>query len=373
MTSLFSRFGAIGSRLASTTCRRRPAEKRSWVCTECRAKGVQRSRTIVTTTGYGEDITDYDCSPPQASHRNVSPRSTSSDLRERSATSDDKLDLDSGLESAASSPPLAVDNTFESAGYIFRSLKAITRDPVDYRAELPIALRRKDSDRLLRAFIFAADDLTFIRELPAATFTEILRLIDPAEYVEPFKEAHRDLGRGWVKLLREQPVEQVLKDFLEIVSHVVASRRAAGKLLSVVDYELLLKCASAVGDKRVAKAVWRDMHRDNVTPDVACWNHLLAAIVNHQHHIPEVRYKLRVTPHNLRRRSMPPGKAGHLYRYVDAKQWGYISYKVGNAGIKEEVTEVFNRMLKMGVLGTEETFALMISGMAREGDMSTLR
>ncbi|KAI9827768.1 MAG: hypothetical protein M1832_004257 [Thelocarpon impressellum] len=202
------------------------------------------------------------------------------------------------------------------------------------------ALRRKDAGFMTRALLRASADASLIKSIPATTFSEIFRLLDPDRLIEPHKEVHHDLSPAYARLIRAQPITEVFEKFVGTVRRVVQLRREGGSPLGIGDYNFLLKCARAVGDGTAAEALWEDMGRDGVAPDTASYNHRMSARCWSSAYDPRRRQKLHLRP------EVP-----------------------GRKGVKDEVMALYEDMMSRGVAPDERTFSLMMTAMAREGDM----
>ncbi|KAJ9638795.1 hypothetical protein H2199_006655 [Coniosporium tulheliwenetii] len=366
MTTLFSRLGPIESRIASTARPPRPPRKRNWICADCRQRGAQRRP--LTTADAGQDL---DGKLEQGSARGGFERIEEA-IGNSWRTIDSLWERVRRVKPEAQTPQLptavAEERSADSPSRYFHSKRYLYGcDDFDYRAELPVALARGDPDAAVRAFLAAAEDTDYVREIPPTTFTELLRTIDPVHFVEGAKLVHNELSAHYAKQLRVYPVYDVLADFIRIVRDVTAVRKSAGIGLGLMDYKLLLKCASAVGSKDAAKGMWEDLHQDGLIPDTDCYNYYLTSVIWHRHYRTRARQKIRVTQANMTIRS-----ARGWRRWLKI-QWAFDSFRIGLGGIKEEVTKVFNEMLRKGNMPNEKTFTLMMSGLAREGDVAGVK
>ena len=205
--------------------------------------------------------------------------------------------------------------------------------------------------------------------IPSNTFSEILRCLDPAHFVDRFTKLEREVGPKTAKRLKlpqnEDGYLRFCKLFLSQI-HEVIGVRAPQHPLSTSDMRYLLKCARAVGSAESAHAIWRSMtsisQKDpekRVIPDADCYNHYLATKCWGDAFNSDRRYKQRVIPSylTLRTWTVPPH--------------GFRGHRVGpDGGIKAQASEIFRQMVEAGIPGNEETFCLMMVALAREGDVS---
>ena len=122
-------------------------------------------------------------------------------------------------------------------------------------------LRNQKPDGLLQAFSEASTDLKYVLNLSAKNFTQILQLLDPEYFVEPYKQALDDLSPADLKVLGIRPVQTFFAEFFGHVQDVIWKRTQAEHALTAVDYVMLLNCARSMGDVQLADAVWTDMRR----------------------------------------------------------------------------------------------------------------
>lgn len=242
-------------------------------------------------------------------------------------------------------------------------------------SSLSSALQLEDPHMVLKALVnmihhdgkeYTSD---MLEKIPPNTFSEILRLLDPANFIDRFVTLHKEIGPATVQYLRLPPNEhgylRFCNTFLKQMNKILEVRSQKHPL-STSDMRFLLKCARAVGSAESAHAIWRSMtsisQKDpekRIRPDAECYNHYLASKTWNDSYNSDRRYKLRVIPSNLSLRSwkVPPH--------------GFQGHRIGpDGGIKAEVSEIFRQMVESGISGDEETFCLMMVAMAREGDVT---
>jgi hypothetical protein len=203
-----------------------------------------------------------------------------------------------------------------------------------------------------------------LRTIPATTFSEVLRCMDPKHFVDRYAKLQTEISPAYAKVLSLPSINRAgyhtfCRRFLSQIRIIMEARRKVSPL-GLQDYKFLLKCARAVGDPKGADAIWEEiMRRDGkiVVPDAECYNHYLAAKCWVDVANPKLKQRLRVVPNNLEPRAwdFPP----HTLK----------GHQVGPKGLKAQVSGHFKRMVEAGVAGNEETFCLMITALAREGDL----
>jgi hypothetical protein len=216
---------------------------------------------------------------------------------------------------------------------------------------------------------------SFLNSIPPATFSELLRCLDPKHFVGRYQELHReisprlaqqlgilgaiDLQRGYYKFCTL---------FLEHVKGILDARHYEYPA-TLSDYKYLLKCARATGNRDLAEYIWHTMTAqrmdgkgtDVLSPDAECYNCYLSIKCWHDSTNPLLRFRLRIIPDNFAPRGwnkLPYDLKGHSVG--------------GESGIRAQVTLLFRQMVEAGISGNEETFCLMMVSMAREGDMSAV-
>ncbi|KAH8801588.1 mitochondrial ATPase expression-domain-containing protein [Xylogone sp. PMI_703] len=235
------------------------------------------------------------------------------------------------------------------------------------------ALRTGNPHSILKAVIgtIRYDGNQYVSEvlpqLPASTFSEILRSIHPKHFVNRFNKAHQEIspaGANGLGLLLlggaayDQDYRHFCSIFLTQVSAIIETRRRSSPL-SLSDYKFILDSARVTGNKSVADYAWNELLQQGISPDVDCYNSYMETKCLGDLLKPTHRYKLQVTPAHLsvRTREKPPTS--------------FRGHGIGpETGIKSRISKIFNRMIKSGVLGNEKTFCMMIIALAREGDLA---
>ena len=343
MTRTFTSFGAFTSRLASACAnsQSQPATAPGWICFRCLSK---RPFTSTARQPYLEHHGRKSRSLPQRPHTSWD------DIK----ANEPKLSRSEGNVAVLEYSDL--DNEVQRE--IRPSLRTVW-DPRpirgDHRAGVLQALRLKDPDRLLLAFLAAGGDLEFVREIPANTFTSILELLDPGYFLASFQKTQHEMRDGHIQLLRIRRAEDIASELLQVIQDVVKIRRDSGRGLSLADYRQLLYCARAAGSATAATAIWMDMISDGISPDGICFNHRMGAVVWNECYNSGRRHELRVTERYLRERSLPDLKLPHL------------AFRVGKDGILSHVAAIHAEMVSFGAQRDEDTFTLLMIAAAREG------
>jgi hypothetical protein len=208
---------------------------------------------------------------------------------------------------------------------------------------------------------------------PPATFSEILRCLDPKYFVGRYKQLHQEISPAVAKLLGlseafdQSGYYKFCTLFLADIQSILEARHWQHPA-TLSDYKSLLRCARATGHTGVAEYIWTSMtaKKKNYsfspklpTPDAECYNSYLSIKSWHDSTNPLLRFRMRVIPDNYGPRS-----------------WGAPPYSLkghavgGSLSLKAQVSTLFRHMVEAGISGNEETFCLMMVSMAREGDMA---
>ncbi|MCJ1298955.1 hypothetical protein MMC08_001746 [Hypocenomyce scalaris] len=223
------------------------------------------------------------------------------------------------------------------------------------------ALRNGDPEKLLHAFQRASVDQTYVGSIPATTFMEILRILDPKVFIDPYKKVHRDLHPGHVQQLGAEQFKDIFLRFMNSIRDMIRKRRAAGYKLGIGEYRFILNCIRSGGNSQAAKAVWNDMLDAGIEPDTPCYNHYFEALCWTNAYDPVEREKMRFIPYHMSMRL--PVKRGQRRRK------GFQGYSTGDTGLRQEMVQLFSNMVQTGIMADEKTFCLLMTAMAREGDL----
>lgn len=232
---------------------------------------------------------------------------------------------------------------------------------IDYKVELPFAMLKGEADLVIRCLFaaFHANDREFLREMPATTFTEIIRVLEPRHFMSPLAAAHLELSAAMAEQLGVAPMREVAYEYASVLKEVVSIRR--GIRLTLSDFKALLRSARDLGHKKFAIMLWDLLLAEGYTPDTKCYNLYMSAAVWNGVHSAGGRKRIRVIPFNISSRQKE-----HPKNY-------FRSFRVGAGGVKEATTTIFNEMHADGAVPDEETFRILITAASREGDIATVK
>jgi hypothetical protein len=250
--------------------------------------------------------------------------------------------------------------------------------PVGDEAALYSALETGDPHTVLHALLSHAklngfgNTIGLLVSIPPATFSEILRCIDPKHFVGRYEQLHREISPTMAKRLGLSGVFDLdgyykfCSVFLADVQTILEARHRQNPV-TLSDYKYLLRCARATGNASQAEYIWASLkgktknHKlspNPPVPDAECYNLYLSIKCWHDSMNPLLRFRLRVIPDNFGPRSwsLPPySLKGHTVRR--------------SSSLRSQVSALFREMVGVRVTGNEETFCLMAVALAREGDM----
>ncbi|KAK5122029.1 hypothetical protein LTR85_004275 [Meristemomyces frigidus] len=234
---------------------------------------------------------------------------------------------------------------------------------LDYAAVLPEALLKREVDLTARCLFAAsqANDLDFIRSMDEATFSQVLKVMEPANSIDKLASAHLEISNAMLKQLGIASMQEIAWEYSNVMSEIIAIRRSAGIRLTLDDYAVLLRGARDLGNRRTAGELWKKLQHDGHVPDVDCFNYYMAVVVFDRVHNANGRHKLRIIPfHMLARKAQNRGDA-------------FRGHSVGAKGVKAMVVRAFGEMLKKGAIANEESFRVVMMAAAREGELSTVK
>ncbi|KAF3483440.1 uncharacterized protein GIQ15_02764 [Arthroderma uncinatum] len=223
------------------------------------------------------------------------------------------------------------------------------------------ALVEGQPGKVMAIFLDPANNDYIMRQLPATTFIEALRLLSPSYFVEPWRKIQRSFHSSAALYAKVEPLEMIFTKFAKNLTTIVEARRQAGHTLGLAEYTHLLDCARSMGNESMANTLWESMIADGVTPDVLCYNHYMEAKVWNMAFIPKENHSLRSTPWIYRKRRQ--GTSNPNYR----------GYKTGTNGVRDEVHDLFKDMVVHGLDANESTFIQLMIASGREWDIASVK
>ncbi|CAK3864157.1 Hypothetical predicted protein [Lecanosticta acicola] len=234
---------------------------------------------------------------------------------------------------------------------------------IDYRAKLSDALLQEEADVVARCLFAAyqANDLDFLRSIPPTTYSEIIRLLEPSHFVAKVGRVHVDFSSKTAAEIGLMSMHKVAREYVSVLQSVLGVRRSVGIAPTFADYTILLRSARDLGNSKMGSFVWHALLNDGHVPNTMCYNYYMSAVVWNGIHSAGSRQTVRVIPYNME------GRAREKRR---SKFW---NYRVGEGGVRQQTMEIFNKMLTNGVVADEESYRILITASAREGDLATAK
>lgn len=230
----------------------------------------------------------------------------------------------------------------------------------DAKLRVARALQREQPYALLSAVSKASSEAGFIGSIPETAFIDILRLLDPANFLGELKHVHRDIQLYDNNIYGQYPIHHIQPTFdgyMRVVRQLLSRRVKDGCKLKLEEYKFLLKALAHVGDADSALFTWRSLKEANVSPDLDCYNYFNEAKCWSNAYQAKERRRLRVVPwitqlrHPWHRKRLP-------------------GYTVGKGGLKARVSKEFVSMIESGIMADVKAFTLLMTALAKEGDLS---
>ncbi|KAH8600007.1 mitochondrial ATPase expression-domain-containing protein [Bisporella sp. PMI_857] len=202
-----------------------------------------------------------------------------------------------------------------------------------------------------------------LSNLPPTTFSEILRRLDPHIFVKRYDELYNEFEPKHFNSFGLAKDPSGFHRFsLVILSQVDSIVKARHDIYgpSLIEYKYLLKCAKASRNTIYAQIIWDEMKKHSVVPDIQCYNDYLSAKSWTELSNTFQKKHLRVIPIHIRQREREQQRIGLQ---------GHLAKSKHHAGHLYMVSEVFKELVASGLRGSEETFCLMIVGLAREAEL----
>jgi hypothetical protein len=235
---------------------------------------------------------------------------------------------------------------------------------INYEIWLPIAIQDGDADKVARCLYTAQNclDYDFVNGISEATFTDILRVLEPRNNIENLSQAYSSVSHDMAKHMGLIPVNKLMVEYSLLLQEIVAQRRQSGHPLVADQYFVLLQSAQDLGDSRLATKLLEEMQEDGVLPDVETYNAYLGSFVWAGWNNSTARHSERVINVNM------------LARDQKRKDMPFANYHIGSpGGIKEKAMEVLTAMLDRGLDANEKTYCSIITAAAREGEIDTVQ
>jgi hypothetical protein len=224
------------------------------------------------------------------------------------------------------------------------------------------AFKKRQPDQIL-ALMRDVHNRRVIEEMPDSVFVSAFLFLTPEHFLEPYKKI---LGRVHDHALRVKgyrPFALIMKHYLTDLFMIFQIRLAGGNKMGLAEHTLLLRWAASVGDLSIALHTWASMQRNNIKPDVECYNLLLAASLWDRVHAGKERYRLTVTRFYMSKRRKGPRK----------RKLGYRGFGVRSNSVRIAVQAIIRHMQQLEIPVNESTYANMLLAYGRVGYLGGIK
>lgn len=234
---------------------------------------------------------------------------------------------------------------------------------LDERKEvLYAAFKKRQPDQIL-ALMRDVHNRRVIEEMPDSVFVSAFLILIPEHFLEPYKKI---LGRVHDHALRVKgyrPFTIIMKHYLTDLFLIFRIRQAGGNKMGLAEHTLLLRWAASVGDLSIALHTWANMQRNNIKPDVECYNLLLTASLWDQVNAGKERYRLTVTRFYMNKRRKSPQK----------RKLGYRGFGVRSNSVRIAVQTIIRHMHQLEMPVNQSTYANMLLAYGRVGYLGGIK
>ncbi|MCJ1352899.1 MAG: hypothetical protein MMC33_002883 [Icmadophila ericetorum] len=226
--------------------------------------------------------------------------------------------------------------------------------------------QRRDPQLLLRAFLKASEDRSYLQSLPLSTFDRVLELLGPEYHIEPFAELRDD----WMWIKDRYPrIEQLVVDYTNVIALLMRRWREAGRQFRLAEYRFMMRIAYEVGSKEMAGRTRYNMRLDKIEMDTTCHNYFFgsrcgpgAFDIAETNHLRVIRYLTQARKYLYR-----SGGGG-------VPLAGFRSYTVhGHKSIQTMVSRHFFEMVEKGLAPDVNSFRLLLLAQGRGGQIISVK
>ncbi|KAJ5279514.1 hypothetical protein N7478_004886 [Penicillium angulare] len=200
-----------------------------------------------------------------------------------------------------------------------------------------------------------------VASLPQTVFIEALHQLSPVYFVEPFRDLHHALP-SWASLIQGiKRAEEHFDNFVRNLFTIVRYRTTGPYPLELAEYTHLLDCARSMGNGPFAEELWQSMRREDVIPDMNCYNYWMEAQVWDHCYTGQEAFRLRVVPKTYKKR-----RAEH-------RNIGWRGPGTGNHSVRRRILPMYRIMMKAGHSPDEQTCINLLLASARTGHKLGMR
>lgn len=223
--------------------------------------------------------------------------------------------------------------------------------PVDLRRGLLKATRARDNGRILQYLSKGARDPTFIRAIPATTFTEILRLFGPDRELRPVVDS---LEHTWwfPDSLRHLRTKKVQEFYDHALKGLLDMRLQGGASLSPLDLRLVLRGAGESFGVHLATDAISELDAADLAPGVDGFNSLMRATLYNRRGGGSTMIGFTVNP-----------------LWFRTRERGMMDWALPEMQYIERVRAMYRKMLESGGIANQETIICLMICYAREAKL----
>lgn len=214
-----------------------------------------------------------------------------------------------------------------------------------------LALRFRDTYRMITALEHAANDEAYIQSIPPTTWTQILHAMNPQKFDLSLHKIQRSFNETSLKQA-DYDWKQSCNRWSTTLMHILHLRRETPRIPKpdIVDYQCMLTFAAMVGSSKTARTLWQLMLKDRVEPNRICYNRYLEAIVWDE------TARLRLRRH---------AKSNFPYKTTNIALF--------SRGKAVEVKEMVQEMRRAGIVPDIDTYCVLMIISARDADFEMVK
>ena len=257
-----------------------------------------------------------------------------------------------------------VEETSLKSKFRFKSSRGNWTSVVHVKIRIAELLRQRDSYGLFCFLAEVSVDSRLLGSIPQTTVSEIIRCLDPQDFLESYTSIYRDLfphrfvTYGNLRTL----LSSLMEDYTLVMGRILQSRAQPGQNLAFQKAKMLLNIACAFRNERLASGIWAEMLSSRLEPDVDCYNNFFEAICWSNALDPSERMKLRVLNYTKAKRQQE-NHASRVWKSL-------CGYRIG---VKARVSSEFANMAERGTVADAKTYSLLMTAFAREGDLESVK
>lgn len=224
------------------------------------------------------------------------------------------------------------------------------------------AFKKRQPDQIL-ALMRDFGNRPIIEQMPDSVFVSAFLFLTPEHFLEPYKKILRRVHDHALRVKGYRSFTGIMKQHLAGLFLIFLFRSSGGNTMGLAEHTLLLRWAVSVGDLSIALHTWDSMWRNNIKPDVECYNLLLASSLWDRVNSSKERYRLTVTRFYMSRR-----RKGARKRKI-----GYRGFGVRRLSVRIPVQMTIKHMQELEIPTNESTYRNMLLAYGRVGYLGGIK